>query len=173
VDPACQRSTVRQIEEVMTIPITPVLHKPATIDAADVGAGAESSPGLTSEEARHLLDRFGPNSMPDTSSHPARMAIEKLWAPIPRMLEAAIVLQIFLGEHVEAGIIAVLLLFNAALGYFQESRAQATLTALKSRLAMTASVRRDGVWKNHPAADLAPGEIRKWTWDAKHAETPG
>jgi H+-transporting ATPase len=51
----------------------------------------------------------------------------------------------------EAAVIAALLVFNAALGFFQESRAQATLAALKSRLALNASVRRDGVWKTVPA----------------------
>jgi H+-transporting ATPase len=55
----------------------------------------------------------------------------------------------------------VLLVFNATLGFFQEGRAQATLAALKSRLALTASVRRDGVWKNLPAADLVPGDVVK------------
>ena len=133
----------------------------AAVAAPANASGTESPDGLTSEEAGHGLGQFGPNSMPDTSSHPARMAIEKLWAPIPWMLEAAIVLQVVLGEYIEAGIIAVLLLFNAALGFFQETRAQATLTALKSRLAMTASVRRDGAWKNLPAADLVPGDIVK------------
>jgi H+-transporting ATPase len=100
------------------------------------------------------LEKFGPNSMPDFSAHLFRRAIEKLWAPVPWMLEASIVLQIVVGKYLEAGIIAVLLLFNAALSFFQEGRAQATLAALKSRLAMTASVRRDGAWKSHPAADL-------------------
>jgi H+-transporting ATPase len=128
--------------------------------AADASAN-ESLDGLTSDEARRLFEQFGPNSMPDTSSHPTRMAIEKLWAPVPWMLEGAIVLQIGLGEYIESGIIAVLLLFNAALGFFQEGRAQATLAALKSRLALSASVRRDGVWKTRPAADLVPGDIVK------------
>ena len=52
-------------------------------------------------------------------------------------------------------------MFNAALGLFQESRAQATLAALKSRLAMNASVRRDGTWKTIPAAELVPGDVVK------------
>jgi H+-transporting ATPase len=38
------------------------------------------------------------------------------------MLEAAIVLEVVLGKYVEAAIIAGLLAFNAALGYFQEVR---------------------------------------------------
>jgi H+-transporting ATPase len=87
------------------------------------------------------------------------MALKKFWAPIPWMLEAAIVLELVLGKYVEAAIIAVLLVFNAGLGLFQESRAQATLAALKSRLALTASVRRDGAWKSLPAADLVVGDI--------------
>jgi len=139
-----------------------MLLAPPLVAAAAVDTSVNKlSDGLTSDEARRLSEKFGPNSMPDTSSHPARSAIEKLWAPIPWMLEAAIVLELALGKYVEAGIIAVLLVFNAALGFFQEGRAQATLAALKKRLALTASVRRDGVWKNHPAADLVPGDIIK------------
>ena len=75
------------------------------------------------------------------------------------MLEAAIVLEIVLGKYFEAAIIAGLLVFNAALGYFQEGRAQATLAALKSRLALNASIRRDKVWATLPAAQLVPGDI--------------
>ncbi len=99
--------------------------------------------------------------MPDTSAHPLRMALQKFWAPVPWMLEAAIVLELVLGKYVEAAIIALLLLFNAALGLFQESRAQATLAALKSRLALSASVKRDGAWKTVPATDLVPGDLVK------------
>jgi H+-transporting ATPase len=62
---------------------------------------------------------------------------------------------------VEAAIIAGLLVFNAALGLLQESRAQATLAALKSRLALNAFVRRDGAWKTIPAVDVVPGDIVK------------
>jgi H+-transporting ATPase len=117
--------------------------------------------GLTSDEARRRLKKFGPNAMPDTALHPLRMALEKFWAPVPWMLEAAIVLELALGNHVEAAIIAGLLAFNAALGLFQESRAEATLAALKSRLALNAAVRRDGAWKTVPAAELVPGDVVK------------
>ena len=136
--------------------------------ASPVSASAEiavptnnATNGLTSDEARNRLEKSGPNSMPDTALHPLRRALTKFWTPIPWMLEAAILLELVLGKFVEAGIIAVLLVFNAALGFFQEGRAQATLAALKKRLALTASVRRDGIWKNLPAADLVPGDMVK------------
>jgi H+-transporting ATPase len=117
--------------------------------------------GLTREEASRRLAMSGPNAMPDTALHPLRRALEKFWTPIPWMLEAAIMLELVLGKCVEAAIIAGLLIFNAALGLFQESRAQATLAALKSRLALSATVRRDGKWATVPAAGLVPGDMVK------------
>ena len=77
------------------------------------------------------------------------------------MLEAAIVLQLAIGERLEASIIAALLLFNVALSIFQEGRANAALAALKSRLSLKAFVMRDGRWSEVPAAELAPGDIIK------------
>jgi H+-transporting ATPase len=132
---------------------------PATTPAAAEPARS----GLSSEEARQRLAKVGPNAMPDTTEHPLRRAIGKFWAPVPWMLEAAIILEVVLGKYVEAAIIAGLLIFNAVLGLFQESRAQATLTALKSRLAMNASVQRDGRWKTVPATELVPGDMVKLT----------
>jgi len=114
--------------------------------------------GLTSDEAHARLDKDGPNAMPDSSAHPLRNALMKFWAPVPWLLEASIVLELALHKFYEAAIIAVLLVFNAALAYFQESRAQATLAALKSRLALEASVERDGVWKTIPATELVCGD---------------
>jgi H+-transporting ATPase len=117
--------------------------------------------GLTTDEARVRLEKDGPNAMPDTSAHPLRNALEKFWAPVPWLLEVSILLEIVLHKYYEAAVIAALLVFNAALAYFEESRAQATLTALKSRLALNASVLRDGVWKTVPAAELVCGDLVK------------
>jgi H+-transporting ATPase len=137
-----------------------IFERVQTISVQDSDEGKLSS-GLTTDEARALLAKFGPNSMPDNAIAPWRMALAKFWAPVPWMLEAAIILQAVLREYVEAAVIAGLLVFNAALGFFQEGRAQATLAALKSRLALNASVRRDGGWKNIPATELVPGDTIK------------
>jgi len=120
-----------------------------------------ASNGLTNDEARARLEKDGPNAMPDTAAHPLRNALTKFWAPVPWLLEASIVLEIALHKYYEAAVIAALLVFNAALAYFQESRAQATLAALKSRLALNASVQRDGEWKTVPAAELVCGDLVK------------
>jgi H+-transporting ATPase len=120
-----------------------------------------ASKGLSSDEARTRLEKDGPNAMPDTSAHPLRNALAKFWAPVPWLLEASVVLELALHKYYEAAVIAALLVFNAALAYFQESRAQATLAALKSRLALNASVQRDGAWKTVLAAELVCGDLIK------------
>ncbi len=117
--------------------------------------------GLSTAEAALRLKQNGANAVADITPHPLWRAVRKLWAPVPWMLEAAIVLQLGLGDYVGAGIVLLLLLFNAGLGLFQEGQAQATVDALKSRLALIAAVRRDGQWTTVPAAALVAGDIVK------------
>jgi len=127
------------------------------------GEAAESGrlKRLTSERGRApRLEKDGPNSM--RTRRLIRYAMLRGNSGRRSLAaEASIVLEIALGKVDEAAIIAALLIFNAALAYFQESRAQATLTALKSRLALNASVERDGAWKTVPSAELVCGDLVK------------
>jgi H+-transporting ATPase len=117
------------------------------------------SSGLSSEEAARLLLQFGKNEVVEHERPFLLKIAAELWQPVPWMLEAAIVLQIAIGERLEAAVIASLLIFNVALSYFQEGKAQAALALLKSRLSVRATVKRDGVWKEIGASELAPGDI--------------
>lgn len=117
--------------------------------------------GLAEADAQKQIALDGANTVPDPDAHPWRMAMGKFWAPVPWMLEAAILLELSMGKFIEAAIIAFLLAFNAALGLVQESRAKATLAALKSRLALVASVKRDGEWKTIAASGLVAGDLIK------------
>jgi H+-transporting ATPase len=125
------------------------------------GGGEDAAVGLSTEQARLRLAQSGSNAVPDVAPPVWRRVLGKFWAPVPCMLEAAVVLQLLLGERLEAVVIATLLVFNAAIGYFQEGRAQATLAALKARLALNALVRRDGAWITVPVSELVPGDIVK------------
>jgi H+-transporting ATPase len=93
--------------------------------------------------------------------HPLARAAAKLWAPVPWMLEAAVLMQLLLGDYLEACAVAFLLLLNAGLGFFQEGRAQATLEALKARLPLGAIALRDGRWQAVTAAELVAGDVIK------------
>ncbi len=115
--------------------------------------------GLSNAEARRVLAKTGPNATPDVAIHPLRLILSKFLAPVSVLLEIAIALQLALGEYIEASIIGVLLVFNTGIALFHESRAQSTIAALKSRLALNASVLRDGVWSLLPATELVPGDI--------------
>ena len=117
--------------------------------------------GLTSADAARRLAVDGANSVAGAQVHPLTDVVSKFWAPVPWLLEAAIILQLVLHDYTQATIVFGLLMFNAVLGYFQSSRAQATLTALQSKLALTASVRRDGAWTVRPATALVRGDIIK------------
>ncbi len=128
---------------------------------AEPPARARAPTGLSSVEAARRLQQDGSNTIATVTEHPVTRALAKLWARVPWILEAAIVLQLGLREFVEAAVIAFLLLFNAALGFVQESRAQATLDALKSRMALIAPVLRDGTWTKVAATTIVRGDLVK------------
>jgi H+-transporting ATPase len=83
---------------------------------------AHTSPvptGLSSAEAARRASEFGPNAVAENRAHPLMQVARHFWAPVPWMLEATIALQIVIGEHLEALMIATLLLLNVALGVLQ------------------------------------------------------
>ena len=110
-----------------------------------------------------MLREQGANITPEEDAGFWSRVAPKFIAPVPCLLEAAIALQFYLGEYLEAAVILVLLIFNAVLGIVQEGRAKATLAALKSRLALKASVLRDDQWQVIDAAAIVPGDIVKLT----------
>ncbi len=115
--------------------------------------------GLSSNEALRQRKKYGSNALPEEKSHPLVIFLQKFWAPIPWMLELIIVLQLTLGKFTQAWIIFILLVFNAALSFFQEDKAKKALLLLKRRLSIQARILRDGQWKLLPAEDLVPEDI--------------
>jgi len=115
--------------------------------------------GLTTAEAQARLKQFGPNAVVEEKAHPLRQFLKRFWSPIPWLLEATILIQLFLGERVEAAVIAGLLVLNAGLSMLQEARAQKALALLRRQLQVTARVRRDGEWNTVPAEVLVPGDV--------------
>ncbi len=76
--------------------------------------------GLSSAEAQARLKQFGPNAVVEEKAHPLKEFIKRFWALIPWLLEATIIIQLFLGESVEAAVIGGLLILNALLSFLQE-----------------------------------------------------
>jgi H+-transporting ATPase len=120
---------------------------------------ANNRRGLTSAEAQARLKQFGPNAVVEDKAHPLRQLLKRFWAPIPWLLEATIIIQLFLGENAEAAVIGGLLVLNAVLSLLQEGRAQKALALLRQQLHVQARVRREGAWVTLPAEELVPGDV--------------
>lgn len=117
-----------------------------------------STKGLSAADAQTRLVQYGYNEVRELPPGRLHAILKRLWGPIPRMLEIALVLEVALGKTIETAIIAGWLAFSAILGGIQERRAQSALNLLRSRLKIKASVCRDGNWRLLPARELVPGD---------------
>ena len=132
------------------------------MESAQINAEIRQNPlpgGLSSAEAARRLVQYGPNAVAEEKQNPLLAFVRKLWSPVPWMLEITILLELYLGKPFEAAIIGLLLVFNAALSFIQENRAQTALALLRKQLSIQSRVRRDGQWQLIPAQDLVPGDV--------------
>lgn len=139
----------------------------ATADAWHAISGNEavartgSSPtGLTAVEAERRLARDGPNWIP-----PPRRAgqLKRLLAQFNNalvyILLAASLATAALGHWSDTGVILAVTLINAAIGFFQEDRAERAIESIQTILPVQATLRRDGVRIVVPADRLVIGDI--------------
>ncbi|MGE5153376.1 MAG: HAD-IC family P-type ATPase, partial [Bdellovibrio bacteriovorus] len=143
--------------------MSPEPNEPASIDVATGDAThveLKTPPeGLTSDEARERLARFGPNALTEHRRNPLLKLLGYFWGPIPWMIEAAALLSALVRHWADLAIILTLLAFNAAVGFWQEYQAGNAVEQLRKKLALKARVRRDGRWQEVEARDLVPGDI--------------
>ena len=119
----------------------------------------ESSPdGLTQSEAQKRLTQYGPNEIEEKKTNEFLKFLSYFWGPIPWMIEAAVILSAVARHWPDFGIILVLLLANALVGFWEERQAGDAIAALKAKLAIKARVKRDGKWVTPPARELVPGD---------------
>lgn len=116
--------------------------------------------GLTQDEAAQRLDRFGPNALPRARRTPAwRRFLRHFNDPLILFLLAAAVIAGALQHYVDAGVIAAVVLTNAIVGFVQEGRAEQEMAALRSMLAPSARVLREGCRCVVPVEGLVPGDV--------------
>ena len=147
-------------------PATKPGSKPNTKDdlkslpLAEVEKRLASSPdGLTQAEAQKRLTQYGPNEIAEKKTNELLKFLGYFWGPIPWMIEAAVILSAVARHWPDFGIILVLLLANAVVGFWEEHQAGNAIAALKATLAIKARVRRDGKWITSAARELVPGDI--------------
>src|SRR3984885_9812541 len=131
-----------------------------TISMPELEKKLGSSPeGLTQDEAQKRLIQYGPNEIEEKKSNTFLKFLSYFWGPIPWMIEIAVILSGVVRHWPDFFIILVLLVSNAAVGFFEERQAGNAIEALKARLAVKARVKRDGKWITPPARELVPGDV--------------
>ncbi|MFR1385808.1 MAG: calcium-translocating P-type ATPase, PMCA-type [Anaerotignum sp.] len=123
--------------------------------------------GLTSQMAAERLAQKGRNELAETDGKKSlfwRFLAQFDDFMILLLLGAAVVSVVISrlsGENdvLDAVMILGIVVLNAALGLFQESKAEKALEALKKMAAPHARVIRDGVVREIPAAEVVPGDL--------------
>jgi H+-transporting ATPase len=119
-----------------------------------------SSPdGISKDEAQKRLEKYGYNELTEKKSSPFLKFLSYFWGPIPIMIMIAAALSAVLGHWPDVGVILVLLILNAIVGFREEFQAGNVIAALKQKLAVQAKVKRNGSWSSIPAREIVPGDI--------------
>jgi magnesium-transporting ATPase (P-type) len=124
------------------------------------GALATSADGLSAEEAEQRLERFGPNRVEAEKATPWwEILLHQVRDPLIYILVVAALAAVLIGEHIDAAVIAVVVVVNGVIGFVQELKASRAMEALAKMSAPRAVVVRDGQEKEVAAESLVPGDV--------------
>jgi Ca2+-transporting ATPase len=137
------------------------------VERVVVALGTDSRRGLTANEARARLDRYGANEL--ASPSPVRR-----WRRFLAQFEDVLVILLLVASAISAALwlyerdtalpfeaiaISAIVLLNAVIGYVQEARAETAIAALRQMSAERAHAIRDGNLRTIPASELVPGDL--------------
>jgi Mg2+-importing ATPase len=116
--------------------------------------------GLTSQEARRLLDQIGPNEpAPARRSSPVIQILVLFANPLAIILIIASIVSAFVGEPLNAIIIIAMVVLSVAINFVQTYRSEQAVTRLRRQVAPTATVMRDGNWVELPRREIVPDDL--------------
>jgi Ca2+-transporting ATPase len=116
--------------------------------------------GLANAEANRRRKKYGPNRLRRAKNRSAWLIlIDQFKSLIVALLAAGAVFSFIFGEWVDGMAIVVVILINAAIGFFTELRAVRSMEALREMGSVSAKVRRGGQVREVRAEALVPGDI--------------
>lgn len=125
-----------------------------------VPASATAATGLTAGEARRRLTATGPNEPAPTPRTAGLVQFALLFAnPLVVILLSASAVSALLGEEISAVIIAVIVLLSIVVNFVQTYRSQRAAERLREQVAPTATVCRDGQWREVPRREVVQGDL--------------
>jgi H+-transporting ATPase len=147
----------------MSNPMPTLLNKEdaekMSADALFEALASAADSGLSAQEAAQRLAHYGPNALEEKKVSPLLKFLGYFWGPIPWMIEVAAILSLVVRHWADFSIILTLLIFNAAVGFWQEYKAGNAVEALKQSLALRSRVLRDKAWHEIDAKQLVPGDV--------------
>ena len=124
--------------------------------------GTSLDAGLTKDEAGKRLNEYGENALKEKKKTPLIVRFLeqfKDFMVIILLIAAIVSVVINPEEWVESLIILIVVLINAILGTWQESKAEKSLEALKKLSTPHAKVLRDGIVQSVNSTELVPGDV--------------
>lgn len=126
----------------------------------------EVKTGLSAQEAKARLEKYGPNELSASKKvNPLKIFFRQFKDVLILVLIAAATVSLILsfiddhGSPIEAGLIYVIVLGIAIIGFFNEFKAERTVEALRKLVSYDARVLRDGKGQEIPASELVPGDV--------------
>lgn len=135
---------------------TDVLSMPIEAFLRSVGTQVE---GLDQAEASRRLSIYGENDTGRQRNGSLKAIAKALLNPLVAILLLSSLVSAFLGEATSAAIIVAMVMLSLALDFGLSYRSQRAAERLREEVAPTATVRRDGAWKELPRRVLVPGDL--------------
>jgi len=118
-----------------------------------------SHAGIAGSEADRRRGVYGANVLDEKSASWIEIFLRQFKSAFVYLLLAACLVSLFQGEYVDAGMVFLFLFLNAVLGFYQEFRAEKSLSLLKTFIDRKTRVRRDGVESSVSVSAIVPGDI--------------
>merc|ERR1719261_1588135 len=134
-------------------------------EAGEDGPADDSKPfvyntkGLTSAEAKKLLEIHGLNQLPEKKVPKWKIFLNLLIAPMPLMIFFAAAIEWSIGNYPDMCILLFINFANAGIGFYETVKAADAVEALKKSLKPKATVKRDGKWQVIDGTTVVPGDM--------------
>lgn len=120
---------------------------------------ATSREGLSSEEAKERLVRYGRNELTSTRETFGRALLPVILDPVLLLLLVASGVSAVVGETTDAVLIIAMIVTSVVVNFAQTWRSKRAAERLREHVAITAAARRDDVWTTVPRSEVVPGDV--------------
>jgi Ca2+-transporting ATPase len=119
-----------------------------------------SDSGINGCNAKERLQSYGPNKLCEEEKiSRLEILLHQFTSPLIYILLVAAFITALLHEYIDTGVIMVVVILNAVIGYIQEFRAERSMRALRKMVVPKARVLRNGKEMDVNSEELVPGDI--------------